>query len=276
MKKYLVITFSLLLLFGCERPKGFTLKKITSYYEPSDRWDAFNTLSDETLLKIFNQTYSYLGSGNHTYAFVSEDGNYVMKFFKQKHMRIQSPLLSKDRIEKRKKEREESFSSYKIAFDYLREETGLLYLHLNKTDFLKVTLMLIDQKGAPTLVNLDEMEFLIQKKGVLALQHLGALIDQGAYDETLAHVRSLLNVVAKRNQMGIYDKDLQFYKNFGFLDNKAIEIDIGEFKLDVEVPNTYEELQRLTYQISEFIREKSPEFAPILEDEMNKEINRFQ
>ena len=71
MKKYLAILFSLLFIFGCERYKGFTIKKITSYYEPSDQWEAAHTLSDEILLKILDQPYMYLGSGNHTYAFES-------------------------------------------------------------------------------------------------------------------------------------------------------------------------------------------------------------
>lgn len=276
MKKHLVITFSLLLLFGCERSKGFTLKKITSYYEPSDRWNVTNALSDETLLKIVNQPYIYLGSGNHTYAFESSDGKYVIKFFKQKPMRIQSPFLSKAKIEKRKEEREKSFNSYMIAYEYLKEETALLYLHLNKTDHLGVNLTLIDQHGSSFDVSLDVMEFLVQKKATLAFEHLGRLIEQGAYVEALISVRSLLKVVAKRNQMRIYDKDLQFFKNFGFLDNQAIEIDIGEFKLGVDVSNTYEELTRLSYQISEFVTEKAPEFTSIVENEMNEEISQYQ
>lgn len=276
MKKYLLVTFSLLILCGCERPKGFTLKKITSYYEPSDQWEVANTLPDEILLKIFNQPYTYLGSGNHTYAFVSEDGNYVIKFFKQKHMRTQSLFLSRETIKKRMTEREESFSSYKIAFNQLKEETGLLFLHLNKTNKLKTKVTLIDQHESPVEVNLDDLEFLIQKKGCLAFEHLEMLIKEKEYDKVLKGVHSLLKIVAKRNQMGIYDKDLQFYKNFGFHENEAMEIDIGEFKLNVEVPNTYNELKRISYQISEFVRETAPEFLPTLELEMNKEINRFQ
>lgn len=276
MKKYLGTLFLLLLLFGCERDKGFTLKKITSYYEPSGQWEIAQILSAETLLKILDQPYIYLGSGNHTYAFESFDGKFVIKFFKQKHMRIQSPFLSKEKIEQRKNEREESFTSYMIAYRHLKEETGLLFLHLNKTDHLGISLKLIDQHGSSMEVNLDEMEFLIQKRAVLAFEYLETLIERGAYGDVLIRIRSLLDVVAKRNQMGIYDKDLQFFKNFGFINNHAVEIDIGEFKIGVDVPNTYEELLRLSYQISEFIREKAPGLVSVVENEMDEFISQYK
>ncbi|MCB1071680.1 MAG: hypothetical protein KDK96_01110 [Chlamydiia bacterium] len=276
MKKYLGILFSLLFLFGCERPKGFTLKKITSNYEPSEKWEVTPTLSEETLLKILDQPYIYLGSGNHTYAFESFDGKFVIKFFKQKHMRIQTPFLSQAKIEKRKNEREESFNSYIIAYTHLKEETGLLFLHLNKTNHLGISLKLIDQHGTSTEINLDEMEFLIQKRASLAFDYLGTLIEHGAYGDALIGIRSLLNVVAKRNQMGIYDKDLQFFKNFGFINGQAVEIDIGEYKIGVDVPNTYEELLRLSYQISEFVGEKAPALVSVVESEMNEIISQYK
>lgn len=260
---------------GCERPKGFTIKKITSFYESSDQWNVDHILSDTALSKILDQPYTYLGSGNHTYAFESFDGKFVIKFFKQKHMRIQTPFLSKTTIKKRIREREESFNSYLIAYKHLQEETGLLYLHLNKTGHLGIVLKLIDQHRDSVEINLDEMEFLIQKRGTLAFDHLEKLIEQGAYEDALSGICSLFKLIAKRNQMGIYDKDLQFYKNFGFIHGEAIEIDIGELKTGVEVPSTQEELLSISYQISEFIREKAPEFLPAVEIEMKKEISQY-
>lgn len=276
MKKYILPILSLLLLVGCERSKGFTLKKITSQYAPIVKWNTIDVPSKVELKAMLNQPFFYLGSGNHTYAFVSSDGLYVIKFFKQKHMRTQSYFLSKEKILRRTQEREESFASYKIAYEQLKEETGLLYLHLNKTSRLGITLTLIDQHENHIKVNLDKIEFLIQKKGILAFEHLGHLIDEKAYEEALSAIISLLGVVAKRNQMGIYDKDLQFFKNFGFIENQAIEIDIGEFKLNKKVPKVSSELRTLSYQIRDFVREKSPEFESAVEITINKEIDKYK
>ncbi len=267
-----LLLFLVLLAAGCSRPQGFTLKKITSYHSPEMRWEVSSSLSEEKLEAIFNQSYTYLGSGNHTYAFASKDGKYVIKFFKQKHMKTQSwvdylPLPAKrlfypmEKVKRREKERKESFTSYKIAYEKLREETGLLYLHLNQGTHLGYRLTLIDQWGKPLEVNVDEMEFLVQKRATLAFDHLKALLGKGEKKRALKAINSLLEVVAKRNQKGIYDKDLQFFKNFGFLNDQAIEIDIGEFKEDAPPTPTADELQTLSYQIRDFVQEHDPEFV---------------
>lgn len=242
----------LLVMTGCQRDKGFSLKKVSSKHLPSPEWDVASP--SEVLEKVTKMPYTYLGSGNHTYAFVSEDGQYVIKFFKQKHMRTKELFLSQKKIQRRIKEREDSFTSYKIAYEKLKEETGLVYLHLNKTSDLHLALTLIDQHGKSFQLNLDDMEFLIQKKATLAFDHLRFLIKEEKYDEANTAISSLLKVVAKRNQKGIYDRDLQFFKNFGFLDGEAIEIDIGEFRIDKSPAPLEEELEMLQHQIQDFLQ----------------------
>lgn len=276
MKKIILVMSSFLLIVGCERSKGFTLSKVTSSYQKDPRWEVKNDLSESELSNLFTGPYSYLGSGNHTYAFVSSDGKVVIKFFKQKHMRVQSPLISSKTKARRKMEREESFSSYLLAFEKLREETGLLYLHLNPTNHLHQTLTLIDQQGKKLTVNLDEMEFLIQKKATLSFDHLEKLFSEGAYDKALLSIRSLLHLVAKRNQMGIYDQDLQFFKNFGFIENDAIEIDIGEFRVGKNVRKADEELEELSFQLKNFIKQKAPEFSSIATSIIDQDIKSYR
>ena len=170
MKQILLLLLSISLVAGCERPKGFTLSKVTSSYGADPRWDVENDLSPSELAALLQGPYTYLGSGNHTYAFMSRDEKTVIKFFKQKHMRVQSLFLSSETKLRRAKERLESFSSYLLAYEKLRDETGLLYLHLNPTHHLHQTVTLIDQHGKEHRVNLDEMEFLIQKKATLSFE----------------------------------------------------------------------------------------------------------
>src|SRR5258706_12163985 len=67
----------------------------------------------ENIDKILTEPFSFLGSGGQCYAFVSKDEKYVLKFFKQKANPC--PL----------------FNSCKIAYETLKEETGMLALHLN-------------------------------------------------------------------------------------------------------------------------------------------------
>lgn len=288
MMRYLIaLLVTLSCVAGCSRPKGFTLKKITSHHTPAPEWEVENTLSRGEIRAIVNQPFTYLGSGNHTYAFASEDGRYVIKFFKQKHMKTRTwvdylPLPTKrifypmGKIHRRMQEREESFTSYRIAFNELRQETGILYLHLNKTAHLKTSLTLIDQNGENLSLDLDDMEFLIQKRATLAFEHLKDLYREGKVQEAEEAIASLLDVVAKRSQMGIYDKDLQFFKNFGFVGQEAIEIDIGEFRRDQEPRPTYEELKTLSLQIRDFIKMYAPKHLSSAERQMKEHITQYQ
>ncbi len=287
MKKWLLVFSIIVFSVGCDRPKGFTLKKITSHHASAPEWEVENTMSRMELASLMGSQCHYLGSGNHTYAFVSDDDEAVIKFFKQKHMRIKTGTDSLSifvkkifhsvrKIDQRTKERQDSFSSYKLAFEKLPEETGMLCLHLNKTDTLNLSLTLIDQNGKTFEVSLDEMEFLIQKKATLVFHHLKALYKKGQSKEAERAILSLFEVVAKRSQKGIYDKDLQFFKNFGFVNNRAIEIDIGEFRTNQAPRPTYEELKTLSYQIHDFLKMHAPKHLSKVESKIVDQIEQYK
>ncbi|WP_316357436.1 hypothetical protein [Candidatus Neptunichlamydia sp. REUL1] len=287
MKKWLLVFSIIAFSIGCDRPKGFTLKKITSYHAPAPEWEVENSMSQRELASLIGSKCHYLGSGNHTYAFVSDDGEIVIKFFKQKQMRTKTWADSLSipakrifyptgKIDRRMKERQDSFSSYKLAFEKLPEETGILYLHLNKTDNLNLSLTLIDQNGATLEISLDEMEFLIQKKATLVFQHLKNLYKKGQSKEAEKAIISLFEIVASRSQKGIYDKDLQFFKNFGFVNKQAIEIDIGEFRTNQDPNPTYEELKILSYQIRDFLKMHAPKHLSEVESKIAEQIEQYK
>lgn len=287
MKKWLLVFSIAVLSIGCNRPKGFTLRKITSHHAPVPEWKVENKMSRGELASLMSTPYYYLGSGNHTYAFVSDDDQVVIKFFKQKHMKTKTWVDSLStpvkrifyptgKIDQRIKERQDSFSSYKLAFEKLPEETGILYLHLNKTNTLNLPLTLIDQNGVALEVSLDEMEFFVQKKAMLAFHYLKTLYKKGQTKEAERAILSLFDIIAKRSQKGIYDKDLQFFKNFGFVENRAIEIDIGEFRTS-QAPNpTYEELKILSYQIRDFLKMHAPKHLLEVESKIADQIEQYK
>lgn len=70
-----------------KRQPGFTLSKIHSSNPYDDQWDV--PISSEKIAQIqsiLSQKFTYLASGNHCYTFVSDDDEYVIKFFKQKQI----------------------------------------------------------------------------------------------------------------------------------------------------------------------------------------------
>lgn len=100
------------------------------------------------LYRLLDQNFYYIGKGSQCYAFASEDGSYVIKFFKFKHLRpnILINLLpnlfpfktfKENHIERKRKKLIETLNGYDLAFNENRQETQLLYTHLAPTDFLK-------------------------------------------------------------------------------------------------------------------------------------------
>ena len=194
---------------------GFAEVKIRSSYAYHPEWEPseYPQLDDAVL----DQPYRYLGKGAQCYAFLSEDGNYVIKFFRHDHLRRKGKVFR-------------DFASYKIAFDAMRAETGLLYLHLNKTKTMGKTLTFFDKIGVRHQVNLDEMEFLVQRKAELALPTLKQWLQAGEVEKAKEGISSLVHLVRERCKKGIFDKDPDFRTNFGFTAMGAMQLDAGRFR----------------------------------------------
>jgi len=260
---------------------GFALTKIHSNLSYNSDWETSAPPKEmlEMLDDIFNQTFTYLSSGGQAYVFVSEDGKYVLKFFKHHLRRLPFLLkhlpLPKNLAAKREKKRagrikklHRDFNSYKLAFESLSEETGLLFVHLNKTDHLKKHLRIIDKLNIEHLLDLDQLEFILQKKATLAFTYLRNLINQGENEAAKKAIESICTLILNRCKMGIYDEDAKIHRNFGFIDNRAVLIDVGRLKYDErrkEVDVQKADLRKITQQLDRFLYEISPELAIALE-----------
>lgn len=278
-------------LVSCSRAKGFTLKKIISYHNNDPRWEnsSFNVDEETQLRKIFLKPFTYLGSGNHCYAFKSQNEEFVLKFFKQNLMRIHPfihhlPTSTKQLLYRTKKyaekieQREKSFNSYKIAYEHLKKETGIFYLHLNKTNHLNQIVTLIDQHGNPIKVDIDKMEFLVQKKAKVGYERLHELFSAGKREEAFESILSLISIISKRMEKGFLDQDLQFFKNFGFIENQAIEIDIGELQPNIpqnKNNSQIKEIREMSHQLIEWVSTYYPEYHSDVEQLINDRLNQI-
>ena len=66
---------------------GFSPKKILSDFSEHPDWNTSPSLSDHSAIeKVLDQPFFYLGKGVQCYAFISQDGTTVLKFFKHYHM----------------------------------------------------------------------------------------------------------------------------------------------------------------------------------------------
>lgn len=239
--------------FNEHKTLGFSVKKISSNLTPRPEW-AVPDISGEIQDAVFGQNYRYLASGMESYAFVSDDGKYVIKFFRMKHY---APSITEyfrpERLKLREKNLYTIFNAYKSAYDELREETGLVFIHLNKTKNLKRGLNITDWLGRTYAINLDQMEFVVQEKAELVFTRLKRLMDNGDSAGFERSKQAILGLVRKQIDKGFADQDKAVSHNYGFVGEKPIHLDVGRiFKGKKE--NEYE---RISARIDRWINENS-------------------
>lgn len=290
---FLVVLFPLLLMGAgfmlCCRTQGFNVEKISSKLTYNEAWGIPPLNQEEAscfVENVFSQPFYYLGAGEQCYAFCSEDGNFVLKFFKM-HQLLPKDWLNDfpfslfenyrfNHVEKRKQLIHEVFSSIKASYDYLQEETGLLFIHLNKTRDLKKRVTLFDKDGKKFLVDLDTKEFFLQKKAVKVYDHLSFLIQNGLEERVHLCIRSLLQVIVARCEQGFADLDIGVRHNYGFIDDRPMIIDCGSLIPDEEIkqPHHYQrEVLRVAEAMDHWAQVHRPELIPIIQDEAHFAIN---
>ena len=231
--------------FCHKQTKGFSIGKITSHLSFNPDWSTLDEpFKDKKMIEnALDQTFTFFGSGGQCYAFLSDDKTTVLKFFKHHHMRpytflnrIHLPLsfdhLRNKFLNRQKKKLEDVFGSCKIAYEDLKEETGLIYLHLNPTKDLNKKLKLVDKLGIAHCIEADTTTFVMQKKAELAFEKILKQIKSGDSEEVQQSIHSLMQNILKRCKKGIKDKDTGLKRNFGFLRKDAIAIDVGSFVKD--------------------------------------------
>ncbi len=209
---------------------GFSIAKISSSFSYDPLWAIEEPQGKELehLKGLLHQKYTYLASGSQSYAFLSADGKYVVKFFRMKHLipRI-SDFWKPERIAHQRQNLLSIFGAHKLAFEELREETGLVYLHLNKTDHLKTKFQAVDKLGRTHWIDLDRTEFVVQEKAELIFNRLKRLLDEGDSAAVERSVAAVMQLVRRQIDKQIVDHDKAVKNNYGFVGDRPIHLDIG-------------------------------------------------
>ncbi len=289
---------------------GFCLQKIqTDDLSYQQQWDVPSLSREEEhqMKRLLSQPYYLIGVGSECFAFMSEDGQAVIKFFKLDQARpvyFNRGLFAEDYsayagtlsdhpltrlnlptpfhhwlqrfLGIREFRIQRTFSSIKLAYDNLKEETGLLYLHLNPTDHLCQTLTLYDGNAIRHEINVDSARFFLQKSAVPLEHHFTMLHNNKRHEEAKKSIDSLLHLIVMRCKKGFADRDV-FNKNFGFIGNQAVEIDTGSFSVDrhMQEPWVYkQELFYATLELKKWLQKHYPELFGYLEERVSEEICR--
>lgn len=269
--------------FCTQHTDGFAREKIRSSlaYNPK----LSQVISEDlytSLKKILDQPFYYLGAGTQTFSFRSLDNQYVIKFYRHDRRRhYLSPIIAflpkifRDRLLKTIKKRQlkllKDFTSFELAFSLLRKETGLIYLRLDKADDFPLSVSLYDKISVYHKVFLNDYEFILQKKALPFYPTLKKWIDGNSYIEAKEALGNLIHLLAKRCQYGLFDKDPNLQSNFGFIENTAVQFDIGRFSKDPsrKDPAIYlQDVKRILHPLKEWLRKQAPELENYIDYEM--------
>lgn len=249
------------------------------------------TLDDtqkEKIDTILSEPFSFLGHGHQTFAFLSKDGKYVLKIFKFKRLKESSFLnfllevpLFQDYAKKqeriRKNRFDKLFKGYLIAFNYDQKNTGISYIHLNLTKDIKKSVTVTDYFGFTHVLNLDDIVFAIQEKAIPTKKVFQALLNQGDVEEVKKHLLALFTMYVDEYHHAIIDKDRNILSNTGFIEDRAVRIDIGQLSIDPSIKSTQamkEDLQKIAHErLYKWFLSHYPQYANDLKTMMDETIN---
>lgn len=261
-----------------KKAQPFSLKTISVELPFHPEWEG-RTLSEEENLEVSNalsKSYHYLGSGGQNFVFISDDGKYVIKFFKQNKFDIplwikHFPLpflvhsLHEKKTMKMQAKRNAVFSAFKLSFDHLSKETGLLYVHLNTTDHLKKTLTLSCPQGNLHQLSLDTLPFVLQKKADLAINTIDSFMENNDIARAKHAIDQLLELPVVLAKKGFRNRDPNFRSNCGFINSQAVIFDVGRivYSKEIQKPENFKKaFLKTAFRFRRYLSDRHPELLP--------------
>lgn len=281
LKRWIYGLVIALCLFGSVRlyyrlTDDFRMSNMTYKLPFEAPWQAPPLTSEEhqRLAQIVNQKFSYIGKGAQCYAFVSEDQQYVLKFFKFKHLKpnlivdLLPPIppfksFKQSCVERKKRKLIGVFNGYDLAYRENRKDSELLYLHLLPTNHLNLQVMVVDKIGLEREINLDDVVFLIQRKGETLRTRLTSLLKQERIEEAEQAISRILTMYISEYRRGIFDHDHGVMHNTGFIGEQPFHLDVGKLNKDErmrQVDVYKKDLEHVVWKIDVWIKASYPQY----------------
>lgn len=240
-----------LLFYSYEKWTGdFRVSNIT--YDLQEEAEMDVTVSTEDLnwaKEVLSQSFQWIGHGRQIYAFVSEDGQYVLKILKFKRLRpswivkIGSyiPIIREYAVqmeELRLRRIEKLFNGYFIAYNKDKMNTGIRYVHLKRGSELNQTITIKDHLGIEHKLDADQTLFAIQNRAVMTKHYFKDLLDRSDINGVKIALAKLFSLYRLESEQGIIDMDQNVMLNTGFIGCQPIRLDTGQLK---EIPGITKE-----------------------------------
>ncbi len=234
--------------------------------------------------ELLAQSFSYLGKGARSYAFLGEDGKTVLKFFKyryhQPHWMVRYlpdfPPFNYLRQKKiGKVSLETVLNGYGIAYSQDPEGTALLHIHLNETAGVYPPVTVFDKQGKAHLIDLDRTRFVLQKKVQEAEDLIGELLVEGNVEEAKKRIGQIFDLYLSHYRQGLCDLGVGILRNNGFDGEKAVHFDVGKLTRDESVRQlaaTEQRIVRMAKKIEFWLRINYPAHHDALVSDLQEKL----
>lgn len=243
--RYFLFTLLFALLFyGTERfchkrTDGFAVTRLRTITEPPPFIVTNDPEAKSLLLSILQSPLSYCGKGGQCYAFSSLDDKYVVKilryngnyppFWLKRMPSFPTGRYKAKKLADKQRKLQKEYTSYRIALEELKEETGILYFHLEPDALGGAVLQIRDKIGIVHRLPAEKYQFYVQKKGSPFYPNIRNLLASGKRDKVRTALDQFVSYLVLRASKQITDCDDGVWRNFTFCEDKPLQIDIGQF-----------------------------------------------
>ena len=268
----------------------FRVANITYEQPDNPQWDVPPlTAAEKTRLdQILSQKYYYIGKGAQSYAFSSADQKYVLKFFKYKHLKpsIFSEWLPpippfseyRDKQASRKMYKLNGvFAGYRLAYEMHKEDSGLVFIHLNKTDNLHEKVTVVDKIGLERTIDLDPIVFIVQEKAKTTRSAITELLDKSDIEGAKSYFGKIIDLYMSEYKKGIYDRDHGVMHNTGFVGDRPIHLDVGKMTREEKMkqPDVYKnDMARIREKFEAYLKDYFPNYYSEIMKDIDEKIQK--
>lgn len=155
------------------------------------------------------------------------------------------------RVEVRNRKLDRALKNYSVAFEKIKEKTGMIAMNCYHRKLPKVTL--IDWQNQKHIVDLTGIAFIIQRKAVPVSKKL----EFASNPESVIFL--LREFIEKQVKCGFVDIEPKFVsENYGFVDDVPVYIDLGRIEYREEVrKNPEAEIQRMRRHLDKWAKKPS-------------------
>jgi hypothetical protein len=178
-----------------------------------------------------------------------------------------------------KKSRKRDLSSNFVAFQELKEETGLLMIHFCSEKPLHQSLTLVDGCHVAHTIDLDDVEFLLQRRMSMPFDVIKQAMGQNDEETAKRAIDGIFAFLHSRLDRGLLDYDPKIYTNYGFIGEKAYQLDSGQVAKARCAEDYKKELKHFRFRNKRtyrWLEENYPSLLPLYLSHVDSLENHYQ